>query len=261
MSQHLQIEINGHNLVSIKEAAKRVSYSRDYVARLAREQKIVASQIGRQWFVDLTSLKNFSDSAELEQTIRKRNLSHERKRERIVKDKLEILQTNAESLERKTHSSALLGTFMILTLGLFSGFAMYNYSPFSTHLVSSVKNIGANVAYPVIEDTDEVMPEIAERQSTPLNTTIMEYPLFIDEQETRSMKNSKEGVFVLASEGEVRSEKEVETLFSDDVQVKFISDNEGVITLERDEETVEFPFVSVPAKTGFNEVMVNENPT
>ena len=38
-------EINNIALVPIKDAAKSVAYSRDYVARLAREKKIVASQI------------------------------------------------------------------------------------------------------------------------------------------------------------------------------------------------------------------------
>ncbi|KXJ99765.1 MAG: hypothetical protein UZ19_OD1000263 [Parcubacteria bacterium OLB19] len=54
-----QIEINGAQLIPLKEAAKRIAYSRDYLAKLAREQKIVATQIGRQWFVDMYSLQTF----------------------------------------------------------------------------------------------------------------------------------------------------------------------------------------------------------
>ena len=65
-----QVKINGDTFLPIKEAAKLVLYSRDYVARLAREQKIVAMQVERQWFVDTVSLKNFAETAELEQTVR-----------------------------------------------------------------------------------------------------------------------------------------------------------------------------------------------
>ena len=49
-------EIDGKKLQSIKSAAKLTSYSRDYITRLAREQKIVASFIERKWFIDIESL-------------------------------------------------------------------------------------------------------------------------------------------------------------------------------------------------------------
>ena len=40
------IKINGVTLMPIKDAASSISYSRDYVARLAREGKIVAELAG-----------------------------------------------------------------------------------------------------------------------------------------------------------------------------------------------------------------------
>jgi len=42
-----------------RDAAALVSYSPDYVSRLAREGKILAEQRGRDWYVDIDSLKLF----------------------------------------------------------------------------------------------------------------------------------------------------------------------------------------------------------
>jgi excisionase family DNA binding protein len=255
-----QIEINGSSLISIKDAAKRVSYSRDYVVRLAREQKIVASQIGRQWFVDLSSLQNFAKSVELEQSVRKQSLSHERKRERAVKLELDALHSNVESIKHKSRTHSLVAVALVLTFGLFSGIALQETSLVTTSELPNIKNISATVSYPSVENVKESLPEIVEPQAATLYTTVMEYPLFVDESKVRPMKNNPEGVFVLANEGVVRSELEVEALFSDDVQVEFIGNNDGVISLEREGgEVVEYPFVSVPANTDFVEVIVNED--
>ncbi|HEY0964465.1 MAG TPA: hypothetical protein VGE31_01575 [Candidatus Paceibacterota bacterium] len=82
------LEIDGKILHSIRAAAEATSYSRDYVTRLAREEKIIASQIGRQWYVDLDSLKTYEQSAELEQKNRHQQLSEIRKQERSVHEQL-----------------------------------------------------------------------------------------------------------------------------------------------------------------------------
>jgi len=259
MSSQSKIEINGRTLVSIKEAAKSVSYSRDYVARLAREQKISASQIGRQWFVDLVSLQSFAKSIELEQKVRKQNLSHERKRERIAKQELETLHLSEEKIKNNSNSQALVLASLVITFGLFSGVALHNFSSLQISLVSNIDHIGIAASYPSVESVD-VLPEVVEQVSS-LNTTVMEYPLFIDEQEVRIMKKDSEGIFLLADEGEIGNESEVRALFSDDVSVEFVGGNDGVITLEKEVgEVVEYPFVSVPAKTGLKEVSVNESP-
>ncbi|MCA9359394.1 hypothetical protein KC926_04305, partial [Candidatus Kaiserbacteria bacterium] len=78
------LEIDGKKFQTIKSVANKVSYSRDYITRLAREGKILATHVGRQWFVDLDSLNNYIDTTAKETEVRKKMLSEERKREQII---------------------------------------------------------------------------------------------------------------------------------------------------------------------------------
>lgn len=80
------IEINEKKFYSIEMAVARVGYSRDYITRLARAEKIIATQIGRKWYIDVDSLKNYQQVMSFEQELKKRRLSEDRKRLLELKD-------------------------------------------------------------------------------------------------------------------------------------------------------------------------------
>ena len=122
------IEIDGKELLPIREAVLQVSYSRDYVTRLAREGKIVASVIGRQWYVDLDSLKAYNEQSQIEQEIRKKQLSEERKRETEIHLASVEKKTDREDKASSFKTRALAGTAMVLTLGLLTGVSINNLS-------------------------------------------------------------------------------------------------------------------------------------
>ncbi len=251
-----QVEINGSTFLPIKEAAKLVSYSKDYVARLAREQKIVASQIGRQWFVEEVSLKNFAEASEIEQTIRKQQLSLERKREQTVKQEVSVIKKNTRGKVKLVRVRAQLAATLALSLGLLVGGGVYTSSlllPHTTHMaqVSAVKEMSASDV--VVEELPVVVAEgfaTAQPQPTTLYSNVIEYPLFVDESEVRNMSTTTvEGVFILPSTGSVSSEIDLEALFSDEVTVRFVQENSGVIEYQKTSgEVSEYPFVSVPVK-------------
>ena len=119
------LEINGRELYPIKEAAALVSYSRDYITRLAREQKVVATHLGRKWYVDIDSLKSYAESASLEQELRKQRLSEERKLEQ--KTKVAVRQKNEirARQEKNLHFKAITATVCILCTGLLSGWLTF----------------------------------------------------------------------------------------------------------------------------------------
>ena len=96
------VQLGSVQLIPVKEAAEFVPYSRDYVARLAREGKVAAVQIDRQWFVDVISLQNFFAHATIEESVRKRHLSSKRKRDLEVK---EVYQQQLQTIYTK-HNSA-----------------------------------------------------------------------------------------------------------------------------------------------------------
>ena len=121
------IDINGKELLSIKEVISKVDYSRDYITRLAREKKIVATQIRRRWYIDLESLKNYQLVVQAEQEIKKRQLSDERKRDLSIKEQKEARQKSARArVRRKVPAIAMLG--FIVALGVTTGVILESQS-------------------------------------------------------------------------------------------------------------------------------------
>ena len=246
------VEINGVNLIPIKEAAVSVSYSRDYVSRLAREGKIVASQIGRQWFVDLDSLVAFSKIAEAHDEARKQELRTERKSELKTKEALDGLETFTLAKVRGHHFDAVGVSLATLCLGFVVGISLYTASQFSTSPVFALVTYWNSLSDSLIPEVtnypalvSESLATIVEPKETLLLTSLVEKPVFFTEQDTRRLE-AKDGVLVFAP-GELADEADVEALFSDDVTVTFTDDNSGVIKYEQTSgRVVEYPFVSVP---------------
>lgn len=244
------VEINGVSLVPLKQAAAEVSYSRDYVSRLAREGKIVASQIGRQWYVDLVSLQNFSLAAHVQENVRKQELSETRKNELYVKERLVELDERAQVKIKQHGLDAAVVTGAALCLGLVVGISLYSTSVFFAPTISSPDSLVARGSFPVTKEfaVSNELPPLPEEQKTMLFTTVMEQPVFIAEAETRRLSSTSEGVLVFA-QGAVRDEEAVAALFSDDVAVTLAADGSGVISYGvGTEEVKQYPFVSVPSR-------------
>ena len=115
------IQLNSRQLLPLKEAATAVSYSRDYVARLAREEKITAVLINRQWMIDVGSLKNFSELSQLESEVKKNHLREIRKHELAVRqeyaERLNTLQTKITSKNNTT----LVHSLLVILFGIGTG--------------------------------------------------------------------------------------------------------------------------------------------
>jgi hypothetical protein len=121
------IEIDGKKLLPIREAVLQIKYSRDYVTRLAREGKIVATTVGRQWYVDLDSLRMYNEQAKAEQEIRKKQLSEERKRETEIH--LAAVQKKEERDQQANSftARAFAGTTLVAVLGLLGGVSLQQF--------------------------------------------------------------------------------------------------------------------------------------
>ncbi len=92
------LDINHKTYLPVSAAARTVSYSRDHITRLARDQKIRSVLVGRQWYVEPTSLQSYIESADLEQAIRKRHLSADRKEERAMRERLSGVASQLDGL-------------------------------------------------------------------------------------------------------------------------------------------------------------------
>ncbi len=80
MSQSLCI--NKKEYLPSTVLAKQFKYSSDYISKLARDEKILATRVGRQWFAEPESLRVFALQADVESRMRQSLLSRERKTER-----------------------------------------------------------------------------------------------------------------------------------------------------------------------------------
>ena len=107
------------NFVSARTAAKRVGYSADYVGRLAREGKVVAKKAGRQWLVELDSVKLFTLEVEAEKRRRQNELKLERQQE-LVLTKLNQARPTKTVHDPDLRRTAVLESLVVVAcIGLF----------------------------------------------------------------------------------------------------------------------------------------------
>jgi hypothetical protein len=210
-----------------------VSYSRDYIRRLAREEKIQATQIDKQWFIDRESLLNFVEINGIEDSVKKRILSLNRKNDLEVKEF--YLEKVLGILARQQHSRIfVLGLVtLIMSSGLMSGLILnHGIAVVSQHphistgqllvAIQSLSNEASVVTgeqAPKIIFADTVLEEVTEK--IPMDDGIVLFPALA--------KGTRE---------------QVETFFSDEVTVIVTGTSTGFVRSENSE--LELPFVRIP---------------
>ena len=106
MSKHLKF--NNKIYFSSPEAGKTAGYTSDYVAKLCREGNLTCERIGRSWFVEESSLKEFVIAREHERVARHQQLSEQRKSE-YYEQEIESADTPSASGHSKlTQNSKLV---------------------------------------------------------------------------------------------------------------------------------------------------------
>lgn len=126
-----QIETNNNNFLPATVAARRAGYTPDYITRLAREGKIRAEKIGRQWYVNVDDVSNFASSAEEGRMLRGKELSVVRK---IEHEQHQVrIQKQPEIWFVPGKIAALSKTFVIVAFGLSFGALNYFGAPTTQH--------------------------------------------------------------------------------------------------------------------------------
>lgn len=95
---------SGIAYVSSKDAARSVGYTSDYIARLAREGKIISRREGIQWFVELGSLQMFLKAVERSREERKAQLREERRKEREQHEATVVVVVPPVVVAPRTHT-------------------------------------------------------------------------------------------------------------------------------------------------------------
>lgn len=237
------LEIDNKKLHSIKAAAALTTYSRDYITRLAREQKIVASQIGRQWFIDIDSLRHYETIAAIEQKIRQQQLSEERKQERFASEVVEKKIVAKHKKGRIMAGRSKILALAVLTLGIMSGTAFNQASlalPALDQQLASApgvqgqnKNVVAVVAPEVIS---EVFPQ----------AQVLDFAS--SSVEIKTLTDANSGILLLPDSVTASSSLNPADFFSDEVTVLFDESGRRYVTRlnDKDEVIEKIPFVVVP---------------
>lgn len=249
------LEINGKKLHPIKDVVKEVSYSRDYITRLAREKKIVASHVGRQWFVDLESLKDYESLVLFEQEVRNKQLSEDRKQESILRDSIDKQNQSRDDRVKTVKSKSLAQAAMVLFFGLFGGLLLNQFVNFSQPS-SSVQ-----VARTVDSTTVSTHPDFVVKESagivveTNLETVFSNVesgevlvPYFSKEVSELSVADN--GILLLPNKRV--DDFAAEEVFSDEVIIRTLDNGKQVAVktdVDGNQVGEEIPLVIIPVKT------------
>lgn len=117
MSQNFSV--NGKEYFQSNVLATSLGYTSDYIGKLAREEKVLGTLIGRQWFIEPESLKAYLHKARIQKEIISEELSMERKFERGIHQKKQntVLHTDP----KHTAPVALAQSIAIVLCGIFVG--------------------------------------------------------------------------------------------------------------------------------------------
>lgn len=242
-------EINGKKLQNIKSAAELTSYSRDYITRLAREKKIVASQIDRQWFVDIESLKQYESVVALEQRVRQQQLSEERKRERqarAVENQPPVLQKYPSRKISARAKRAAVATVALAALLVF----VLQYAPLTmlSRQVASAPLVGHVKQNKAMSSDTGTTPEVPVAGAETLT--------FVEgEKMVAPMSGIENGMLFVPHSSSSADALDVSEFFSDEVTV-VVEEGERTYIVrhnERGEVVERIPFMAVP-------VTSNESP-
>ncbi|MAZ56418.1 hypothetical protein CL653_01365 [bacterium] len=214
-------------LISTKEAAKLFSYTPDYLAKLAREKKVVGKQIDRRWMIDPESVKLFVLESEAEKRRRQEELKHGRVEEL---HQLKVAHIHQESQVNTSYSASLsmaLAVTLFVSISLLGGVTWLAYSEDLDLRAFALGGLEVGEMF------KEVVPDgwfgwyLVQKDELPV----------VDQN----------GLVLLPEEASEATKESVRQQFSDEVEVDFVDGDSGVITPVFTEVTDEsYQFVLVP---------------
>lgn len=102
------LTINGKEYIPSTVLAVRFNYTPDYIAKLARDEKILATQVGRLWFIEPSSLETFLKQVEIQKNIRKEELRRERQVEHLSHQSHKEVAIKAASFSPEAFAQAVV---------------------------------------------------------------------------------------------------------------------------------------------------------
>lgn len=229
-----QVTIGGVTYEPSGAVANRFGYTIDYVSRLAREGRVQATQVGRKWFVEASSVERFVEESKVKKIQQNAKLSSERKIEQmssvsVVGGLAQSVKT--EPLRKLNIATALAGSSMVLAAGLLVGVL------FNPHVSTLLRGESSNIQVGA--------PVVSVTQKLKADENVVNSKAF-DERFKRTEPVA--GMIVFTEDEEELTIEKVKQSFSDEVNVELTSVNSGVVTpVFRNSKLGDtFQFITVP---------------
>lgn len=215
--------------ISAVDAGRQFGYTNDYITRLAREKKVIASRVGKQWYVDAKSLEAFVAHSKQIKKAHAEQLRMERKRERIVEKPAEATEVTFVPLPN-TRASALAKAGMVVSVVAMIGGFLFAHVPYMTeeklqsaNILTALRDFATRLyglgEAPVATPEVGVRVQESASDSTPEGASL-----------ARVLGSTTTAVAVIPPK-DMRSTEEIAESFSDEVSVVRDADGtSGVIT-------------------------------
>lgn len=226
--------------VTAKEAALKVGYTADYVGRLAREGKVDSYKDGRQWFVELDSLKLFTLGVEAEARRRQEKVKQERRAE-LVQAAFAELEPKAKLATDQSYKLSLIESAVFMLLGTVAtvlGGAVYQEGVTTADLYTGMTDVQGEFqaallpkAWPewqgwwwlwrvervseVVQVDDSSLVEVGSE-----NRQSYQVPQVVKET----------GTLMVSNQDQSEAESAVISVFSDQVDVAFVRPQAGYVS-------------------------------
>jgi len=230
------LQLGSSQLLPVKEAAEFMACSRDYVTRLARENKITATLINRQWLVDIDSLKNFFAFSQYEMAVRKKHLREIRKKELLVKqefsEKINSLKINQDQIGTKTAVVSLT----LLLCGIGTGLLL-NF----TNIYISFDRVAVLAQIPQGIVTNFFHTLTGENKIVVYDEWVSNFGL-MERTDKLLMSN---GIIIFPANVSP-DQNEIGNLFSDNTVIEVTGINTGLVRADDFQNGQPIPFVKIP---------------
>lgn len=253
------LNINGAQYLPATEAGRHFGYTNDYVAKLAREKKILGTRVGRQWFVDPASLEHFIEEAKRRKNEHAKRLRIERREERLIIEEIkDVKGDRSQNILTLLKSGTIVGVGTLL--GAFLFLFANDYLQIRVLDPSSIVSRFEHVAYDLYHI--DVGNETTEQAALPASAVTSGSGGVAQEEAPTSLppeeipEHGQEGVIILKDDGVKTQSKlsELERSFSDEVIITKDADGStGTIQpvfKNKDDETYRFLIVPVKDSDG-----------
>lgn len=246
MSQNLHV--NGKEYLQSAEIAQFFGYTPDYISRLAREGKIVATNVGRKWFIDQESFQAFVQSADIGKQMRSDILKKQRKVELMMH--ANDAKQGATNQREQSHI-ALAQSFSVLMCGAFVGLLGWSVSGADmtlAELSAGFEKTYTHIADGVTPDQNPFSSFVAWRSVASVMGTVQQEDA-VSGRAPQSSVERKYEVPAVESGAEKQSDARP---FSDLIDVRFVTDEAGLVrpVFRNVEDGQEYEVVVAPFAVG-----------